>query len=56
MCDVERENEKEAGEVRRVKVVKGLVNCVKELQLNPEHNRESLKGFKKGGATNRFSF
>lgn len=36
--------------------MKGLVNCVKELQLNPEHNRESPKGFKKGGAMNRFSF
>lgn len=33
----------------------GLVSCVKELRLDADH-RESLKGFKKGGAMSRFAF
>ena len=50
------ESEEEAGEVHRVKVVKGLVGCAKELKLDAEQNQESLKGLEEGGAINRLAF
>lgn len=53
---MERESEEEAGEVHRVKIVKGLVSCAKELTLDTEQNRESLEGLKEGGVMNRLAF
>lgn len=50
------EEERKAEEVHGVKRVKGLVRCVEVLELDPEHNQESPKGFKACDEMGRFAF